>query len=381
MTELALVSAIALATAVGAGRGLHRVGGNAGGRRRARDHAALRHGRWLVGMTALVAVMGLGSGCGLGASTTTVTVSRAQSAVPASGAPLEAQFVAAVNRVAPSVVQVQTASGLGSGEILDTQGDIVTNAHVVGTDTTFAVTLANGRHYQGKLVGVFALDDLAVIRINAPGLRPIAVASSAKLRVGDIVLAVGSPLGLQSSVTEGIVSALGRTVDEPSGAALPGVIQTSAAINPGNSGGALVNLRGQLVGIPTLAANNPDSGGAAPGIGFAIPSDTVKAIAGQLIKFGKVVNSGRAYLGVEAGDTQGQGAYVGAVTPNGPAASAGLKPGDVITSIAGKTTPTAADVGAVLAGFKPGQTVPVAVTHPDGGHQIVHVTLGQYPGS
>ena len=107
----------------------------------------------------------------------------------------------------------------------------------------------------------------------------------------------------------------------------------------------------------------------------------MKVIAGQLTKFGKVVNSGRAYLGVEAGDTQGQGAYVGAVTPNGPAASAGLKPGDVITSIAGKTTPTAADVGAVLAGFKPGQTVPVAVTHPDGGHQIVHVTLGQYPGS
>jgi S1-C subfamily serine protease len=332
-------------------------------------------------MTTLVAVLGLGSGCGLGGSTTTVTVNRTQSAVPASGAPLEAQFVAVVNRVAPSVVQIQTAHGLGSGEILDTQGNIVTNAHVVGTDTTFAVTLANGRHYQGKLVGVFALDDLAVIRIIAPGLRPIAVASSAKLHVGDIVLAVGSPLGLQSSVTEGIVSALGRTVDEPSGAALPGVIQTSAAINPGNSGGALVNLRGQLVGIPTLAANNPESGGAAPGIGFAIPSDTVNAIAGQLIKHGKVVNSGRAYLGVELGDTQGQGAYVGAVTPNGPAAGAGLEPGDVITSIAGKTTSTAADVGAVLAGFTPGQTVSVAVTHPDGAHQIVHVRLGQYPGS
>lgn len=149
------------------------------------------------------------------------------------------------------MVQIQTASGLGSGEILDAQGDIVTNARVVGADPTFAVTLANGRHYQGKLVGVFASDDLAVIRINASGLRPIAVASSAKLHVGDIVLAVGNPLGLQSSVTEGIVSALGRTVDEPTGAALPGVIQTSAATNPGNSGGALVNLRGLLVGIPT----------------------------------------------------------------------------------------------------------------------------------
>ncbi len=345
------------------------------------EHPALRLRRRLAGLIALMSAVVLGTGCGIGGSTATVTVNRVQSIAPSSGAPLEAQFVAAVNRVAPSVVQIQTATGLGSGEILDTRGYIVTNAHVVGTDTTFAVTLANGRHYQGRLVGVFTLDDLAVIRISASGLRPISVASSAKLQVGDIVLAVGSPLGLQSSVTEGIVSALGRTVDEPTGAALPGAIQTSAAINPGNSGGALVNLRGQLVGIPTLAANNPESGGAAPGIGFAIPSDTVKTIAGQLVKYGKVVNSGRAYLGVELGDTQGQGAYVGAVTPNGPAASAGLVAGDVITSIAAKTTPTAADVGAVLAGLRPGLTVAVVVTRADGTTQTFQVKLGQYPGS
>jgi putative serine protease PepD len=331
--------------------------------------------------TALLLAVGLSSGCGLSGSTTTVTVNHAQSSASTSASPLEAQFVAAVNRVAPSVVQIETASGLGSGEILDAQGDIVTNAHVIGTDTAFAVTLASGRHYRGKLVGVFALDDLAVIRINAVGLRPIAIASSAKLHVGDIVLAVGSPLGLQSSVTEGIVSALGRTVDEPTGAALPGVIQTSAAINPGNSGGALVNLRGELVGIPTLAASSPASGGAAPGIGFAIPSDTVRTIAGQLIRYGKVVDSGRAYLGVELGDTQGQGAYVGAVTPGGPAASAGLQAGDVITAIAGKTTPTAADVGVVLASFKPGQRVSVVVTSADGSTQTFEVKLGQYPGS
>lgn len=345
------------------------------------EHPALRLRRRFAGLIAVMSAAVLGTGCGIGGSTATVTVNRVQSIAPSSGAPLEAQFVAAVNRVSPSVVQIQTASGLGSGEILDTRGDIVTNAHVVGTDTTFAVTLANGRHYQGRLVGVFTLDDLAVIRVNAAGLRPISVASSANLHVGDIVLAVGSPLGLQSSVTEGIVSALGRTVDEPTGAALPGAIQTSAAINPGNSGGALVNLRGELVGIPTLAANNPESGGAAPGIGFAIPSDTVKTIAGQLVKYGRVVNSGRAYLGVELGDTQGQGAYVGAVTPNGPAARAGLVAGDVITSIAAKTTPTAADVGAVLAGLKPGRTVAVVVTRSDRATQTFQVTLGQYPGS
>jgi putative serine protease PepD len=289
--------------------------------------------------------------------------------------------VAVVNAVTPSVVQIETPVGLGSGEILNTRGDIVTNAHVVGTSTTFKVTLANGRNYKGTLVGVFPLDDLAVIRIGASGLRPIVIASSARLRVGDIVLAVGNPLGLQSSVTEGIVSALGRTVDEPTGSALPGVIQTSAAINPGNSGGALVNLHGQLVGIPTLAANNPENGGAAPGIGFAIPSDTVKNIADQLIRFGKVVNSGRAYLGVRLGDTQGQGAYVGAVTANGPAATAGIRAGDVITSVDGQSTPTAADLATVLAGLKPGQTVAVVVTRPDGSTRTFHVKLGQFPGS
>jgi putative serine protease PepD len=336
--------------------------------------------RVVAGITALMVAVGLSSGCGVGGGTTTVTVKQTQPAAVGSAAPLEKQFVAVVQTVTPSVVQIETSAGLGSGEILDAQGDIVTNAHVVGSDTTFAVRLANGRHFQGTLVGMFAVDDLAVIKISASGLRPIAVASSAKLQVGDIVLAVGSPLGLQSSVTEGIVSALGRTVDEPTGAALPGVIQTSAAINPGNSGGALVNLRGQLVGIPTLAANNPENGGAAPGIGFAIPSDTVKEIAGQLIKFGKVVNSGRAYLGVQLADTQGQGAYVGAVTPNGPAATAGLQAGDVITSVAGQATPTAADLATVLAGLKPGQTVAVAITH-DGSTQTVEVKLGQFPGS
>jgi S1-C subfamily serine protease len=293
---------------------------------------------------------------------------------------LESRFVSVVKRVAPSVVQIQTSVGLGSGEILDTRGDIVTNAHVVGTAKTFTVTLSDGKRYRATLVGVFAIDDLAVIRINAPHLRPIAVAASSHLRVGDIVLAVGNPLGLQSSVTEGIVSALGRTVDEPTGAALPGVIQTSAAINPGNSGGALVDLNGRLVGIPTLAANNPENGGAAPGIGFAIPSDTVSSIAHQLIRYGKVVSSGRAYLGVELGDTQGEGAYVGSVVKNGPAATAGIRPGDVITAVGGHPTPTAADVGTVLATMKPGQTVQVKVVVPGGSSRTVSVKLGEFPG-
>jgi putative serine protease PepD len=159
------------------------------------------------------------------------------------------------------------------------------------------------------------------------------------------------------------------------------MIQTSAAINPGNSGGALVDIEGRVIGIPTLAASDPQlGGGAAPGIGFAIPSNLAKDIAGQLVKNGKVVNSHRAYLGIRVGDTGGAGVYVGAVTPDGPAAKAGLKVGDVIVSIDGKPTPTTDALSVVLATLKPGQKVGIAVRHQDGKKETLQVTLGQYPG-
>jgi S1-C subfamily serine protease len=331
-------------------------------------------------ITMLVASVGVAAGCGRGGGSATVTTTQTVTAGSAGASNgLEAQYVAVVRQVAPSVVQIQTSAGLGSGEILDADGNIVTNAHVVGSAKTFKVTLSNGRQYDGKLVGVFSVDDLAVIRIQAPGLRPIGFASSAQLEVGDIVLAVGSPLGLQSSVTEGIVSALGRTVNEPTGTAVPGAIQTSAAINPGNSGGALVNLDGRLVGIPTLAASSP-AGGAAAGIGFAIPSDTVRKISRQLIRYGHVVSSHRAYLGVRLSDTQGEGVYVAEVTPGGPAAKAGIQVGDVITSVANQATPTGAALSSAVASLKPGQTAEIAVTRPDGMRDTVTVTFGEYPG-
>ena len=139
-------------------------------------------------------------------------------------------------------------------------------------------------------------------------------------------MAIGNPLGLSSSVTQGIVSALGRSSSEGGGITLPNTIQTSAPINPGNSGGALADIQGRVIGMPTLAASDPQLGGAAAGIGFAIPSNTVKDIAGQIVKNGKVVNSNRAYLGVSIGDT-GEGVYVGSVTRGTPAAKAGLQRG------------------------------------------------------
>ena len=273
---------------------------------------------------------------------------------PATASELQSEFVSVVRKVAPSVVQIETPSGLGSGVVFDTKGNIVTNAHVVSGGGRLTVTLPNGKRYPARRVGTFAEDDLAIVRITAQGLEPLALAPSSKLAVGAIVLAIGNPLGLRSSVTKGIVSALGRTVSEPSGVAIPHAIQTSAAINPGNSGGALVDLSGRLVGIPTLTANDPELGGAAPGIGFAIPSDTVRDIAMQIVRNGKVVASHRAFLGVEISDVlNGGGAYVGRVESDSPAAKAGIHVGDVITSIAGSPTPTGANLSAALAGLKP----------------------------
>ena len=268
-------------------------------------------------------------------------------AVASSGAAssLEQQYEQVVSRVLPSVVQLSTSQGSGSGVVYDTKGDIVTNAHVVGTATTLQVGLASGgKPLAARVVGVFTPDDLAVIKVEtgAGALHPASFGRSASVRVGEIVLAMGNPLGLTGTVTDGIVSATGRTVSEGQGssAVLISAIQTSAAINPGNSGGALVNLAGQVIGIPTLAAADPQLGGAAAGIGFAIPSDTVTSIAAQLIAAGKVTSSGRASLGITAqtvADASGQPAGVGivGVAPGGAAANAGIAGGDIITALAG----------------------------------------------
>jgi len=296
------------------------------------------------------------------------------------GTELQNAFVNVYRKVSPSVVQIETSEGLGSGIVFDTKGDIVTNNHVVGSAKAFTVTTSTGKQFKATLVGAFPADDLAVIKVSGGTLRTASFADSSKLRVGQLAMAIGNPLGLQSSVTQGIVSALGRQEPEGNGFVLQNAIQTSAAINPGNSGGALVDITGRVIGIPTLAAADPQLGGAASGIGFAIPSNTVTHIASQLIKFGHVVNSGRPYLGVKIGDT-GSGVYVGTITAGSPAAKAGLKVGDVITAVDGKATPTSDDLGTVLAGHKPGQTVTLKVTHQSGATDLVKVTLGEYPGT
>ncbi|MFD4727057.1 S1C family serine protease [Streptomyces seoulensis] len=314
----------------------------------------------------------------------------AQAALPMAADDLQDQYQKVIKDVLPSVVQIQAGQSLGSGVIYDDRGHIVTNAHVVGTEKTFRVTTARSEEpLAASLVYSYPEQDLAVIKLDKvpAGLRPAVFGGSDEAEVGQIVLAMGSPLGLSSSVTQGIVSATGRTVSEPgddgdTGATIPNMVQTSAAINPGNSGGALVNLKGQVIGIPTLGAADPGmQGGAAPGIGFAIPASMVRTVAGQIIATGKVTDSGRAAMGVTVRTVvddgyQPAGAAVVTVKQGGPAAKAGLKAGDVITRVGTSPVGTTTELAEVLAGKKPGDKVEVTYQR-SGSRHTAQVTLGE----
>ena len=353
-----------------------------------RSWKGVRAAQRLAGVAVMAAVLATAVACSSGGSTGGTGSTPSATPVPVNpGGPvqLQSQYERVVRTVLPSVVQITTSQGLGSGIVYDRSGDVVTNAHVVGSATTVHVRAASSsKELAAKVLGVFAPDDLAVIRVesDAGALHPATFARSSQVRVGEIVLAMGNPLGLTGTVTDGIVSATGRTVSEGQGgnAVLISAIQTSAPINPGNSGGALVDLSGRVIGIPTLAASDPQLGGAAVGIGFAIPSDTVTRIAPQLISSGKVTNSGRAALGISAetvAGASGQPAGVGVVRvlPGGGAAKAGIRAGDVIVAVNGQPTGSVDALTSVLATRKPGQTVQVRYTR-NGTSHTVAVTLG-----
>ena len=344
-----------------------------------------RHLWWLAPLAgaavagAIVAAVSLGGGSSSGKTPQT---SHARLQPAAAALAFQHSITAVVHELSPSVVQIQTPSGLGSGIVFDSNGDVVTNNHVVGGSDSGPFTVTAGAHsYDAKLVGRFAPDDLAVVRVSGAHLTPAAFSDSSALDVGDFAIAIGNPLGLRSSVTDGIVSAFRPGVSEGNGVALPLMIQTSAAINPGNSGGALADLQGRVIGIPTLAATDPELGGSAPGIGFAIPSNLVKDIATQIIRFGHVVNSHRAYLGVQIGETNGAGVLINEVTKGGPAAKAGLKAGDVILTLNGHQTPTIDDLTSAASELKPGMTVSVGIVTQNGKHETVRLTLAEFPGT
>ncbi|WP_069887358.1 S1C family serine protease [Streptomyces luteocolor] len=332
-----------------------------------------------------VALVGGCSSSGSGDATRSTT-----QAAPAAANDLQDDYQKVIKDVLPSVVQIDAADGLGSGVVYDDKGHIVTNAHVVGDEKRFKVTTATGEQaLTAELVAAYPEQDLAVIKLSEvpSGLKAAAFGDSAKAEVGQIVLAMGSPLGLSSSVTQGIVSATGRTVSEGrsgggTGATIGNMLQTSAAINPGNSGGALVDLDGQVIGIPTLAATDPGMGdGAAPGIGFAIPSSMVKTVADQIIKDGRVTDSGRAALDITGRTVLGDdyrpaGVAVVEARKDGAAAGAGLKAGDIITRVGDDEITTIDSLSEVLASDKPGQKVEVTYVR-DGSEKSAEVTLGE----
>lgn len=249
---------------------------------------------------------------------------------------------------------------VGSGVIVDAkQGYILTNSHLIEQAKSVTITLSDGRHFKAKLIGVDPASDIAVVKINATNLTQIKMGDSSNLKVGDFVVAIGNPYGLNQTVTSGIVSALERA-----GLGIEGYedfIQTDASINPGNSGGALVNLNGELVGINT-AILAPNGGNV--GIGFAIPSNMAFGIMQQLVKHGNV---GRGIVGVMVqsvtpelakalGQPKQKGAVITSVSPNSPAAKAGLRTGDIVQDINGKNIETASQVkntiGLMRAGSK-----------------------------
>jgi putative serine protease PepD len=311
---------------------------------------------------------------------------------PVARADSDEPLAQAAAEVLPSVVSVATADGRsageGSGVIISSDGLVLTNNHVVALVADgggeLEVTLPDGSTAPATIEGRDPASDLAVIRVEGQeGLTAATFGSSADLRVGETVLAVGSPLGLDGSVTAGIVSAVGRAItlgDDPTApAAVVSAIQTDAAINPGNSGGALVNADGEVVGINTANASLAQSMGGQSGsigLGFAIPIDEARDIAGQLIDDGEATH---AYLGVQSAESE-DGVTLAAVMGDGPAAEAGLEEGDVVTAIDDTRVTDVASLTAAIRSHDPGDEVTVHITR-GGEDQEVTVTLGTLPSS
>ena len=313
-------------------------------------------------------------------------------------------------KVSPAVVRITAAgaqangfgdqipqTGVGSGVIFDPNGWILTNRHVVTNDSAqiaskLTVELKDGRQFDGRVYGVDTLTDLAIVKIDATDVPAAAIGDSSMLKVGQLTIAIGSPLGTYSnSVTSGIVSAKGRSITVDGGQQLTNLIQTDAAINPGNSGGPLLDAAGNVIGINTAIAANSN------GIGFAIPINIARPIMQQALAGQKLA---RPYIGIryEAIDVQlatrdklpvQQGAVIRggpgssgqgneAVVPDSPADKAGLREGDIITGVEGQTIDTEHPLDAVLTQFAPGQTISVTILR-DSKEQKVSVTLGTRP--
>ena len=347
----------------------------------------------LLSLTAAVvagALIGAGGGAGIYAAfasgTKTVVrqvpVADSQPAAATSGLSVNSIYKRAYRGVVEVKVNSQTTdpfggtrsqSAEGSGFVYDTDGHVITNQHVVDGATSVRVTFWNGKTYTARVVGTDPSTDLAVLDVDAPSsvLYPLTLGDSSKVQVGDNVVAIGAPFGLAETVTAGIVSALHRQMTSPNNFTIDDSIQTDAAINHGNSGGPLLDAQGHVIGVN--AQIESDSGGS-DGVGFAIPSNTIKSIASQLISNGAAQH---AYLGVELGDS-GTSARVVSVRASTPASKAGLRAGDVITAIGGGHISSSDELRAAINARKPGDRVSITYTR-NGTRHTVSLTLASRP--
>jgi len=357
----------------------------------------------LGGGVAAASVVAVGGGGDSTPATVTVAAPATSSSTPA--APAGTKTVAQIYRdSAPGVVRVTQAQGQGSGFVIDSEGHILTNAHVVDGSGPVFVSFSNNDRVQATVVGKDDSTDTALLKVteSSDALRPLALGSSTSVNVGDPVLAIGNPFGLDRTITSGIVSAVARQIQAPNGFPINNAIQTDAAINHGNSGGPLLNMQGQVIGINSQIA---DSGvDANVGVGFAIPIDMVKQIASDLEKNGHVTY---AWLGVALSPIDptladqvklaaSKGAMVQTVEPGSPAAKAGLRPatdqtvldgetyaigGDIITAIDGHPITSVTDLQSAIQGHRSGDVVKLTVARSGGQTTDLTVTLGTQPTS
>ncbi|MEA2129142.1 MAG: hypothetical protein QOJ85_2033 [Solirubrobacteraceae bacterium] len=317
-----------------------------------------------------------GTSVALAPAVTTPTEATTTPVAPARSA---TDVSALYERVSPGVVSVETRSGTGaatgSGFVLDGNGYILTNDHVVDGANSVQVRFKDGAPISARVVNADPSTDLALLKISAGDrkLTPLALGSSSALKVGQPAIAIGSPFRLQGTLTTGVISALGRSITAPNNFPIDNVVQTDAAINPGNSGGPLLDGNGRVVGVNAQIATNT---GANDGVGFAIPIDTAKQVLPQL-KTGNAIK--RPYLGVSTGDANtGTGAVVGGVVAGGPSDHAGLRTGDRIVAIGDRTIAKSADVVSAISALRPGEKVAVRVRR-GGSERTVTVKLGTRP--
>jgi putative serine protease PepD len=337
---------------------------------------------------------------GGGSTRSTTVIEQAHSGVPTSLTSTSGMTINQIYRMdGPGVVDItvtsvnnsplfggsQQTQGEGAGVVYDKRGYILTDEHVVAGATKVTVTFENGTKTPATVVGTDPSTDVGVIRVHVPSsqLHPIQFADSSTAQVGDPVVAIGSPFSLPETVTAGIVSQVGRSITAPNNFTITGAIQTDAAINPGNSGGPLLDGNGRVLGLnDQIETNNstPTGQGSSSGVGFAIPSDMVSHIAGEIIAGHKVRH---AYVGVELNPSSTGGAQISpinGVAPGSPASSAGLEPGDVVTAINGKRIVSTQQFIETIDTYSPGQTITLPVRR-DGATKTLKLTLGERPQS